>query len=74
MNKYHAKGQMKQGLGKGSMPKINGRSSTTPAQAPMPMGTANWPTVPGKTQPSNRSNGFPTSGKLGEFSVKKQGL
>lgn len=37
-------------------------------------GTANWPGVPGKTQPKSRAGGASTRGKMGEFYVKKVGL
>lgn len=40
----------------------------------MPMGTANWPGLPGKTQGKSRSGGTPTTGKLGPFYPKKEGL
>ena len=40
----------------------------------MPQKTANWPSVPGKTQPRSRANGMPTSGHCGPFQHKKEGL
>jgi hypothetical protein len=41
----------------------------------MPEKTANWPGLPGKTQPSGRSLGAPTTGKAGApFYIKKVGL
>lgn len=41
----------------------------------MPMKTANWPGVPGKTQSGNRSAGVKTTGHKGAaFAVKKTGL
>jgi hypothetical protein len=33
-----------------------------------------FPGVPGKTQPRDRSNGIPKTGKLGPFRVKSEGL
>lgn len=33
-----------------------------------------FPGVPGKTQPKDRSNGTPKTGKLGPFHVKQEGL
>lgn len=53
-----------------------GSSNTSKGSKPsgsMPMKTANWPGVPGKTQ-SSRSAGVKTTGKLGAFEVKKIGL
>lgn len=40
----------------------------------MPMKTANWPGVPGKTQSGDRSAGVKKTGHKGDFYVKKQGL
>ena len=40
----------------------------------MPMGTADWPGLPGQTQGKSRSGGTPTTGKLGPFHSKKQGI
>ena len=70
-NKYHDQGAnpSKQTGGQGPGPKAQG----SPASAPMPVKTANWPGLPGKAGP-NRSGGDPTSGKLGPFYVKKEGL
>jgi len=30
--------------------------------------------VPGKTQPTDRSNGIPKTGKLGPFRIKSEGI
>ena len=40
----------------------------------MPMGTADWPGLPGATQKKSRSGGTPTTGTLGPFQHKKDGL
>lgn len=68
MNKNHAE----PGLQHTSMkPKGQGSLAPTPS---LPMGTASWQGVPGKTQSKSRSNGIPTTGPLGQFTVKKVGL
>jgi len=74
VNKYHAQGKMKQGLGTVGKAKITRPGATTPADATLPMGDANWPGVPGKTQGKSRSNSTPTTGARGPFQVKKVGL
>lgn len=53
-----------------------GASNTSNGSKPsggMPMKTANWPGVSGKTQ-SSRSAGVKTTGHKGGFYVKKEGL
>ncbi len=74
MNKYHAQTNMKQGLGTVSKAKKYTLGTTTPAAATLPMGTANWAGLPGKTQGKSRANSTPTEGPLGQFTVKKVGL
>ena len=52
--------------------------SNAPEGSGVPMGmpekTAAWPGLPGKTQPRSRANGEPTTGKLGPFLNKKEGI
>jgi hypothetical protein len=40
----------------------------------MPMKTANWPGLPGKTQPKARNAGIPKTGHKGSFRVKAVGV
>lgn len=74
MNRFYAKGAMKQGLGSVSKATIKRPGTTTPAASTLPMGTASWPGLPGKTQSKSRSGSTPTAGPLGSFTVKKAGL
>jgi len=50
-----------------------GEGKGTPAPSAMPMKTAAWPGLPGKTGPE-RSLGTPKRGKRGPFHVKQEGL
>lgn len=73
MNKFYAKGKMKQGIGtgpaKGDVTNVRGAMSSS-----MPEHTAAWPGVPGPTQRGARNNGIPTRGKLGPFRNKSEGI
>lgn len=72
-NKDYAQDGMKQG--RSSKPAGNKRPATGEKMSPpSPEKTANWPGVPGATQPGSRANGAPTTGKRGPFYVKKTGL
>jgi hypothetical protein len=70
VNKYHGNltGNGKQSGGEGGSNAACGRRPTLT----MPEKTANWPGLPGKAGP-NRSGGAPTRGKLGPFTVKREG-
>lgn len=60
--------------GKGGGKADGGTQGGTAKSNSMPMKTASWPGLPGKTQPGSRANGMPTSGHCGPFSHKKEGL
>lgn len=66
MNKYHSK-----------MKSTGGHSNKAQGSSPslaMPIKTANWPGLPGKSS-SSRAAGAPTTGCAGKpFQVKKSGL
>ena len=40
----------------------------------LPEKSPKWPSVPGKTQSKDRSNGVTKTGKLGKFNVKSEGI
>ncbi len=61
----------KESLGTGGGAKTGARGSNS---APMPMKTANWAGLPGKTQPTNRAAGDPKSGSMGPFNHKSEGV
>lgn len=71
-NKRYCESGMNQGIGKGKSPAKP--TSGTVQSAPMPEKTASWPGLPGKAQPRSRAAGTPTSGKLGPFYVKNEGI
>ena len=70
-NKFYSKDAVpsKQSWGEGGSNKASGRAPSLS----MPERTAAWPGLPGKSGP-NRSGGAPTSGKLGQFRVKREGI
>ncbi len=51
-----------------SQPSAGSRVSVSPIK------DSGFPGVPGQTQPKNRSNGVPQTGKLGPFHVRKEGI
>ena len=55
MNKFNGPAGLKMGLGTGSSK--NGEQSASVQSAAMPMRTANWGALPGKSQPGGRSGG-----------------
>jgi len=72
MNKYHAEPGLQHGMNPGQKVKAKGQGPLAPTPS-LPMGTASWQGVPGKTQKS-RNNGIPQAGPLGQFTSKRIGL
>ena len=70
MNKQYAETGMKHGVGGAA--KAEGQQPLAPTPS-LPMSTASWQGVPGKTQKS-RNNGIPQAGPLGQFTSKRIGL
>lgn len=56
MNKFNGPAGQKMGLGTGGG-KANKGPGCSILSEPMPMKTANWPGLPGKSQPRSRSGG-----------------